>query len=171
MKTTPVIYTDIDGTIRWGKDELGRFVNTKEDVRVFDGVPDLLWAYRNLGWRVVGISNQAGIGLGHMTMEDCFLAMGETQRQCRIAFDKIVFCAHRPYDDCPCRKPKPGMVFDSQRWLTAQFMEICPLELAIFVGDRPEDEMCAANAGLRFVPAEDWRNGTHFDELILQQEN
>jgi hypothetical protein len=26
----PVLYCDIDGTIRWGKDELGRFVNGPE---------------------------------------------------------------------------------------------------------------------------------------------
>jgi D-glycero-D-manno-heptose 1,7-bisphosphate phosphatase len=167
---TPVLYTDIDGTIRHGKDELGHFVNTVEDVKVFEEVPDLLWAYKNLGWRIIGISNQAGVGLGHMTIEACFAQMGETQRQCRVAFDKIVFCAHRPYDDCPCRKPKAGMVFDCQKWLNINYpLEEHPMGISIFVGDRPEDEMCATNAGLRFVDAKDWRRGKHFDEVLMNR--
>jgi D-glycero-D-manno-heptose 1,7-bisphosphate phosphatase len=165
IKRVPVLYTDIDGTIRHGKDEIGRFVNTAEDVTVFDGVPDLLWGYKNLGWRIIGISNQAGIGLGHMTMSDCFAAMGETQRQCRMAFDKIVFCAHRPYDDCPCRKPKTGMIMNSRQWLFQKFGEAYPMYMGLFVGDRPEDEACAANAGLPFVPADVWRTGEHLKKL------
>jgi len=165
----PVLYTDIDGTIRWGKDELGRFVNTKDDVRVFDGVPDLLWAYKNLGWRIIGVSNQGGVALGHMTMADCFGAMGETQRQCRGAFDKIVFCAHSPFHECPCRKPKIGMIVDSRQWLFQQYGDSYPMELAVFVGDRPEDETCAANASLRFINAIHWRRGAHLDEVLSER--
>jgi D-glycero-D-manno-heptose 1,7-bisphosphate phosphatase len=160
----PVLWTDIDGTIRWGKDELGRFVNTAADVRVFDGVADLLTEYKALGWRIIGVSNQGGIGLGHMTMDDCFAAMGETQRQCNMAFDKIVFCAHSPYDDCPCRKPKIEMILHTKQWLFQQYGEIYPNHLGLFTGDRPEDETCAAYAGIPFLSAERWRTGTHLKE-------
>jgi D-glycero-D-manno-heptose 1,7-bisphosphate phosphatase len=41
-KPTPVLYLDLDGTVRKGYDELGRFVNTKEDVEVFPEVPAIL---------------------------------------------------------------------------------------------------------------------------------
>lgn len=157
----PVLWTDIDGTIRWGKDELGRFVNTADDVRVFDGVADLLSEYKALGWRIIGISNQGGIGLGRMTMDECFAAMGETQRQCNMAFDKIVFCAHSPYDDCPCRKPKIEMILHTKQWLFQQYGEVYPSHIGLFVGDRPEDETCAANAGIPFLPADKWRTGEH----------
>ena len=34
-KAVPVLYLDMDGTVRKGKDELGRFVNGPEDVEVF----------------------------------------------------------------------------------------------------------------------------------------
>lgn len=161
----PVLWTDIDGTIRWGKDELGRFVNTKADVQVFDEVPDLLLGYKALGWRIVGVSNQGGIALGHMTMDDCFAAMGETQRQCENAFDKIVFCAHSPYDDCPCRKPKTGLIDMTRRWIFENFGEVAPPERGLFTGDRPEDETCAANARLPFLDAVAWRTGVHLETL------
>lgn len=165
IKKVPVLYCDIDGTIRWGKDELGRFVNTAEDVRVFDGVADLLWKYKDLGWRIIGISNQGGVGLGHLSMDDCFKAMGETQRQCRLAFDKITFCAHSPYADCPCRKPKIGQIADARYWLFQQYGDSYPMHMGLFVGDRPEDEMCAGNAGLKFMLATDWRVGIHLAQL------
>lgn len=167
-KRVPVLYCDIDGTIRHGKTELGRFVNTKDDVRVFDEVPDLLWGYKNLGWRIIGVSNQGGIALGHMTMQDCFGAMGETQRQCRAAFDKIVFCAHSPYDNppCPCRKPGIALVTDSRKWLFTEYGDSYPWDMALFVGDRPEDEATAANAGILFLDAAKWRKGEHYAGLL-----
>jgi D-glycero-D-manno-heptose 1,7-bisphosphate phosphatase len=167
-KQVPVLYCDIDGTIRYGKDELGRFVNTKEDVEVFPEVPDLLWGYKDLGWRIIGISNQGGIGLGYVTEETCLEALAETQAQTRHAFDKIVYCPHKPEAHCPCRKPEPGMVFNARQWLFANCGETYPMKIGLFVGDRPEDEDCAANAGLKFMEAADWRRGEHLDALLKE---
>lgn len=168
----PVLYCDIDGTIRWGKDELGQFVNTAEDVHVFDGVPELLWQYKTLGWRIVGISNQGGIALGHMDQPTCIAAMAETQRQTRSAFDRIMWCMHHPAANdpemavCWCRKPMSGMVLEAAFDLAQKYRgEIYPPHLGLFVGDRPEDEQCAANAGLRFMPAAEWREGKHLAEI------
>lgn len=170
-KMVPVLYCDIDGTIRWGKDELGRFVNTAEDVRVFDEVPNLLWRYKKLGWRIIGVSNQGGIALGYMDSETCAAAMIETQKQTRNAFNKLLWCSHHPDATnpemaiCWCRKPKAGLVIEGALHLAEQTGEIYPPHLGLFVGDRPEDEACATNAGLRFMSADIWRTGKHIDEL------
>lgn len=170
-KMVPVLYCDIDGTIRWGKDELGRFVNTAQDVRVFDCVPDLLWEYKKRGWRIVGVSNQGGIALGHMDTRTCVEAMNETQIQTRGMFDKITWCSHHPDAKTPemavcwCRKPKAGLVIEAALDLSQLCGEIYPPHLALFVGDRPEDEGCAENAGLRFMHASRWRAGEHIREL------
>jgi D-glycero-D-manno-heptose 1,7-bisphosphate phosphatase len=170
-RMVPVLYCDIDGTIRKGKDELGRFVNTAEDVQLFDGVKDLLWKYKRLGWRIVGISNQGGIALGHMTRKDCRDAMTETHKQTGYAFSKLVWCIHHPDASppemavCWCRKPRPGLIVEAALDLSQTLKEIYPPHLALFVGDRPEDEQCAANAGIRFMWAHHWREGKHFDEI------
>jgi D-glycero-D-manno-heptose 1,7-bisphosphate phosphatase len=171
-KRVPVLYTDIDGTIRWGKDELGRFVNTADDVRVFDGVADLLWTYKKLGWRIVGISNQGGIALGHMTMATCVKAMQETHRQTRSAFDKLLWCSHHPGAEnpemarCWCRKPKAGLVIEGALALAEQHQgEIYPPHVGLFVGDRPEDAACAQNADLDFMAADVWRTGKHLERI------
>lgn len=171
-KRVPVLYLDIDGTVRWGKDELGRFVNTAADVHVFDEVPDLLWRYKKLGWRIVGVSNQGGIALGYMDVRTCMAAMLATQRQTRDAFDKIAWCSHHPDAKdpemavCWCRKPRPGLVIESALALAElHHGEIYPPHLGLFVGDRPEDAACAEGAGLRFMAADVWRQGKHLDEI------
>src|SRR3954465_10909434 len=95
-KRVPVLYLDMDGTVRWGLDELGRFVNGPDDVRLFDEVPDLLARYKEAGWRIVAASNQGGIALGHVDKRSVIAAMLETQKQTGDAFDKILFCSHHP---------------------------------------------------------------------------
>lgn len=171
-RMVPVLYCDIDGTIRHGKDELGHFVNTAEEVKVFDGVPDLLWKYKKLGWRIVGVSNQGGVALGHMSQRDCQKAMAETHKQTGYAFNKLTWCMHHPDAPTPemavcwCRKPKPGMIIESALAMSEHFVtEIYPPHLALFVGDRSEDLECAQNAGIRFMLAEEWRRGDHLKEI------
>lgn len=171
-KATPVLYLDIDGTVRHGVDELGRFVHSFKDVVIFEGVPDLLWGYKKLGWRIVGVSNQGGIALGLLATEDCLGAMAETQRQCNNAFDLISWCRHHPNADhpemaiCWCRKPKAGMVIEAAFNLADRHPgEIYPPHLGLFVGDRPEDRGCAEASGLTFMNAIEWRLGDHLNRI------
>ena len=163
QKGTPVLYLDIDGTVRKGKDEIGIFVNKKEDVFVFGEVPNILKKYKENGWRIVGISNQGGIALGILNYKDCLDAMIETQKQCFGLFDKIAFCVHHPDSKekemaiCWCRKPRIGLIIESALSLGRDYEEFYPPHLALFVGDRPEDEECAKNANIKFMKASDWR--------------
>lgn len=163
-----ILYVDLDGTIRHGFDELGRFVNGPEDVVIFDGVCDKLVRYKRAGWRIAGISNQGGIALGHVTSEDVAAAMLRTHQLCAQAFDKIAWCMHHPAAKdpemarCICRKPRAGLVFEVSNALAeasriARCPEYYPPHLALFVGDRPEDAGCADAANIDFMDAREWR--------------
>jgi D-glycero-D-manno-heptose 1,7-bisphosphate phosphatase len=169
--TVPVLYLDIDGTVRWGKDELGRFVNTAEDVKVFDEVPELLRQYKESGYRIVGISNQGGIALGYMDMRACALAMLETNRQCGEIFDKVSWCIHHPdatnpeMARCWCRKPKTGLIIETALELSEKYGEIYPPYMSLLVGDMDSDRICAENAGLDFMDAAEWRSGKHLEAM------
>jgi histidinol phosphatase-like enzyme len=73
-------------------------------------------------------------------------------------------CQHHPdakdpeYAVCWCRKPRIGNVVLAARELCEQYPdEYYPPHLALFVGDRPEDQGCADNAGIRFMDAKEWR--------------
>lgn len=171
-KMTPVLYLDLDGTVRMGYDEMGKFVNGPEDVHVFPEVPQLLVQYKRLGWRIVGISNQGGIALGHMTMVTCAKAMVETQNQCHGLFDKIAWCMHHPKASIPemavcwCRKPRIGLIVEAANDLSMKTGEIYPPHLALFVGDMASDEQTADNAGIQFLHAKVWRSGAHLEEIL-----
>ncbi len=171
-RAVPVLYVDIDGTIRWGFDELGRFVNDADDVRIFDGVPMLLARYKRAGWRIVGVSNQGGIALGHVTSASVEAAMKRTHALTGGVFDKLAWCGHHPdaedpeFARCWCRKPRPGLALEAafeMALLTqrAGKPEFYPPHLALFVGDRPEDEACAAALNVDFMWAAEWRAGGH----------
>lgn len=163
----PVLYLDLDGTVRQGKDDaLGRFVNGPDDVRVFPEAVERMQDWKARGGRIVGISNQGGIALGIVTMAQVVASMIETQHQCRWLFDRIRFCQHFPsasdpeYARCWCRKPRAGMVIESAVDLGHQHpAEMYPPHLALLVGDRDEDAACAAAANIDFMWATQWRAG------------
>src|SRR5262245_4567592 len=146
-KRVPVLYLDIDGTVREGKDDpLGRFVNGPDDVRVFPAAVERMRAWKAGGGRIIGVSNQGGIALGIVTMDRVVAAMMETHRQCDGLFDKLTWCQHHPnaenpeYARCWCRKPRPGLAIEAALDLASLHKgEIYPPYMALFVGDRDED--------------------------------
>lgn len=163
-KATPVLYLDIDGTVRQGKDDaLGRFVNGPDDVVVFPEAVEMMRRWKGGGGRIIGVSNQGGIALGILTMQQVTAAMAETQRQAKGLFDKIAWCSHHPGASTPemarcwCRKPAPGLLIEAALDLAQRHNEYYPPYMGLMVGDRPEDEACAKSAGLDFTSAAVWR--------------
>lgn len=163
-RATNVLYVDLDGTVRQGLDELGRFVNGPEDVRVFPEVPRILRMYKTLGWRIVAVSNQGGVALGHVSLVQVQAAMAETDYQCGHIFDRMAFCVHHPDADepemaiCWCRKPRVGLILESAFDLGRQYQdEYYPPHLALLVGDMEEDRLAAEGANIPFQWARGWR--------------
>lgn len=160
----PMLYLDLDGTVRQGlDDDLGRFVNGPDDVRVFPEAVEMMRRWKDTGGRIVGVSNQGGIALGHVTEENVAAAMRETTRQAEGLFDLVLWCKHHPqaatarWARCSCRKPKAGMLVAAATELSAWFREEYPADLGMMVGDRPEDRGAAEAAGVNFCPAAAWR--------------
>jgi D-glycero-D-manno-heptose 1,7-bisphosphate phosphatase len=163
-RAVPVLYLDIDGTVRQGKgDALGRFVNGPEDVVVFPEAIEMMRHWKAGGGRIIGVSNQGGVSLGIVRYEIVAAAMMETHRQSGKLFDKICFCIHHPdaktpeFARCWCRKPSPGLIIEAALEVAKQHGEYYPPYMGLMVGDRPEDEQCAKLAGLDFQWAADWR--------------
>jgi D-glycero-D-manno-heptose 1,7-bisphosphate phosphatase len=161
----PVLYLDIDGTVRQGKDDaLGRFVNGPEDVVVFPEAVEMMRRWKAGGGRIIGVSNQGGIALGLVPEAQVAAAMMATYVQAEKLFDKIAYCKHHPdaahpeMARCWCRKPKAGLLIESALDLAERRPgEIYPPYMGLMVGDRPEDQACAEAAGLDFQWAADWR--------------
>lgn len=163
-RKVPVLWLDLDGTVREGKDDaLGRFVNGPDDVRVFPEAIVMMRRWKIAGGRIVGVSNQGGVALGLVTLRVVCDAVVETNRQAEGLFDKIAVCQHHPnasdpeYARCWCRKPAPGLLIEAGLGLARRYNEIYPPHLALFVGDRPEDRECARICSIDFMDAAEWR--------------
>lgn len=163
-KPIPLLILDLDGTVREGKDDaLGRFVSGPEDVVVFPDAVEMMRRHKRAGGRVMGASNQGGIALGHVTTEQVYAALEKTYRDTEDLFDKICICAHHPDAEkledsrCWCRKPLPGMILEGIIDMAQFFGERYVPWMALFVGDRPEDQECARLLGVDFQWASDWR--------------
>lgn len=109
------IFLDRDGTINVEK----HYLHKIED---FDFLPDAIAGLKLLqevGYQLVIVTNQSGIGRGYYTVEDFQKLnnwMLETLRNQSVNIDKVYFCPHLPDAriekyrvDCECRKPKLGM--------------------------------------------------------------
>ncbi len=165
QRDVPVLYLDLDGTVRHGPDELGRFVNGPQDVIVFPEAVTMMRAWRDRGGRIVAVSNQGGVALGYVAEGAVREAMVETHVATGGLFDHLMACAHHPAATdpararCWCRKPKPGMIVMAATMLSYQHpQEHYPPHLALMVGDRDEDRLCAEAADIDFLHAEVWRS-------------
>jgi D-glycero-D-manno-heptose 1,7-bisphosphate phosphatase len=155
---TPLLILDIDGTVRLGKQELGTYVNSPDQVVIYPAAYEQIRRWREKGGRVIGISNQAGIALGHLTMDQCLATMERTKQLCHGMIDSIWFCPHLYDDKCSCRKPRPGMIYDAIADFTLRYpREEYQRTHSLLVGDRYEDQGCAQLWGCDFKWAADWR--------------
>ena len=70
---------------------------------------------KQAGFTVVVVTNKSAIGRGFASVEDVMATNRECQLQLEAednnAFvDQVLFCPHKPEDNCHCRKPKTGMI-------------------------------------------------------------
>jgi D-glycero-D-manno-heptose 1,7-bisphosphate phosphatase len=138
----PAVFLDRDGTLM-------REVNYCADprqVEIFPGVPEALVRLRTARYKLIVISNQAGIGRGYFTEAQYRLVEAEVARAVLPAtFDGVYFCPDRPDLATKRRKPAPGMVFEAQR------DHDIDLARSFFIGDKAIDIECGRNAGVRTI--------------------
>jgi D-glycero-D-manno-heptose 1,7-bisphosphate phosphatase len=115
-------------------------------VEIFPGVPGALVRLKSGGYKLIVISNQAGIGRGYFTEEQYRAVEAEVARAIRPAtFDAVYFCPDRPDLATARRKPGTGMVLEAQR------DHAIDLARSFFVGDKAIDVECGRNAGVRTI--------------------
>ena len=136
------VFLDRDGTLMR---EVNYCADPKQ-VEIFPGVPDALLRLRAAGYKLVVISNQAGIGRGYFSEAQYRLVEAEVARAVLPAtFDAVYFCPDRPDRATERRKPATGMVVE------AQHDHDIDLARSFFVGDKAIDIECGRNAGVRTI--------------------
>jgi D-glycero-D-manno-heptose 1,7-bisphosphate phosphatase len=139
------VFLDRDGVINRDRPD---YVKSWEE---FEFLPGVLEAFRVLAsgpYQVVVISNQSCIGrglAGRETVDEIHARMTEAVRRSGGRIDAVYYCPHRPDEDCPCRKPRPGLLLKAARELDID------LAASWLVGDDLKDLETAKAAGVRSV--------------------
>lgn len=97
-------------------------------------------------------TNQSYVGRGLLTLnevEDFHRKLVESFRSNGVNIHLIAICPHTPWDDCYCRKPKPGMLNE-----LIEYSKIKDRNRVFFVGDKDSDEQAAMNAGVHGLRAD-----------------
>jgi len=148
MTLRPAAFLDRDGVINLDRG----YVSRPEDFEFVPGVFEGATALQRLGFALVVITNQSGIGRGLYTESD-FLAlshwMNDQFEQHSVHIDGVFYCPHHPTQafgryrcECDCRKPAPGMLLRAARELKLD------LKRSAMFGDRVSDLQAATAAGV-----------------------
>lgn len=154
------ILLDRDGVIN---QERSDYVKSWDE---FQFLPRILVALRQLAELQIPIgviTNQSAIGRGHVTA----LQVNKIhQRLVQIVeehggrIDAFFVCPHHPDDQCTCRKPKPGLLYQS-----AQHFGV-DLAHCVFVGDAFTDFQAATTAQCKTILVTSGRQGPDLPRLL-----
>lgn len=141
------IFLDRDGTLN-ERAPKACYIEKPEQFVWLPGAIEAVKKLKDAGYFIILISNQAGIARGAMTEED--LAKIHEKMQADLAengcgIDAIYYCPHGWDENCTCRKPKPGMLYQAQRDYSFDLTKCC------FIGDDDRDMETAENAGIRGI--------------------
>ena len=132
---------DRDGVIN---EEVG-YLHKIKDFKFINGVMDSCNYFLSLGYQIIVVTNQSGIGRGLYKEEDFQIVnewmLGKFEQQ-GVSILDVFFCPHGPNDNCYCRKPKPGLFTDA--------MEKYDIDMkkSWMIGDKEADIEAANNAGI-----------------------
>lgn len=152
-----LIIFDVDGTLTTTKSG-ATFRKTADDWQWLPGRRERLQELERQQVQIALATNQGGVAFGYFTQDEVEAELTHLWQQMGLEYGaRLYVCyahpkasvgGYRAEKDLFNRKPMPGMLF--QAMLDARV--IAPDTL--MVGDRPEDEQAAQNAGVAFM----WAN-------------
>ena len=143
-KASPAIFVDRDGTIN--EDVL--YLHDPKKFRLLPNAAEGLKQFQDMGYRIVIITNQPGIGMGYFEESNFYAVNREMLKSVSkfgILIDKIYFCPHSKSEQCDCRKPSQALV---QRAINELNLD---LSNSYFIGDKTSDLETGRRAGAKTI--------------------
>lgn len=129
------------------------YVHRPDQFTFIDGIFDLCRQARDLGYLIVVVTNQPGIGRGYYSEQafhDLTAWMKRRFQAEGIDIAAVYFCPHHEEHgivdyrrECRRRKPNPGMLLDAAQDLTIDLAQ------SVLIGDKGSDIDAGRRAGLR----------------------
>jgi D-glycero-D-manno-heptose 1,7-bisphosphate phosphatase len=137
------VFLDRDGVLTENRSD---YVRDWSHVTILPQVIDALSGFHKAGFKIVIVTNQSAVGRGLMTLETAWSInerLIHTIKEKGGWVDAAYMCPHTPQDQCPCRKPLPGLVLQAARELSLD------LRSSWLVGDAWSDLLAGQAAGLQ----------------------
>lgn len=140
-------FFDRDGTINVNIGHL----HECDKLKFIPGRPELIKHYNDEGYKVIVVTNQAGIAKGYYTIEDMLRLHDYMNQQLRVYcgahIDSFYFCPHHPdfTGECKCRKPEPGMIKQAIREWDIDVTQ------SILYGDKLHDIEAGVKCGIKSI--------------------
>lgn len=143
------LFLDRDGTINFDSG----YVKDPKDVVLLPGVAEGIKSLKSkFHFKVIVISNQAGIAYGIMTHDDVKKVNEKINALLddkNSLIDAFYYCPFHPdYNsekDSECRKPSPQMIVKASKDFNIE------LKNSYMIGDKSSDVLCGINAGVKTI--------------------
>lgn len=157
------VFLDRDGTINF---DTG-YIKDPSLVKLLPGVAEGIKKLKNqFHFKIVVISNQAGIAYGILTHDDVISINNKINSllaEHGTAIDNFYYCPYHPDFNSPeeakCRKPSPHMIVKASMDLDID------LNKSYMVGDKSIDVLCGLNAGVKSVLINYGEDNTEINSL------
>lgn len=143
------VFLDRDGTVNIEKNYLFKAA----DFIFIKGTVEAINIFHDLGYKVIVISNQAGVARGYYSENDVKELHHFIDAELKKGdeyIDGYYYCPHHPEGvivkyagECKCRKPKTGMIEQAAADFDINLKE------SIIVGDKEIDILTGKNAGIK----------------------
>jgi D-glycero-D-manno-heptose 1,7-bisphosphate phosphatase len=113
------------------------------ELEILPGVPEALKRLREAGLLLICVTNQPDVARGTQhrgVVEAINRVIVES-----LPLDEVLVCYHDDADNCPCRKPRPGLLIEAAGRHTID------LKVSFMVGDRWRDIEAGKNAGCKTI--------------------
>ncbi len=123
LRQQRAVFLDRDGTIN----KYVGFLRNPDEFELIDGVAESIRKINESGYLAIVVTNQPVVARGEVTtdeLREIHNKMETLLGQEGAYVDAIFYCPHHPHSgyegevrelkiDCPCRKPKPGMLLEA----------------------------------------------------------
>lgn len=140
--TFKTIFLDRDGVINQEVEYLFRII----DFKFIDGIFDACLYFNSIGYKIIIITNQSGIGRGYYQESDYnFLTNWMLSQFVKkgVSILDTFHCPHVPNIYCSCRKPQPGMFLQAKKKYNIN------MNNSWMIGDKETDIEAANRSGIK----------------------